>query len=182
MVLAAAVLAAPVSASALETSPLVPGAQTVAHEAEKMPVFGRERGFRGVTASSKWLKQARIGGVCIDVRVHTLLGEEITFQEDLGRATLEEGTICLYLSAFCEDEDLVLQTTEKALDSLSRVGITEIVVGNKNREICGRYSVEELRSVRAALGLSGKELLCVSGDEDPVTVVSEDGVRRMVTR
>lgn len=182
MVLAAALLAAPACAAALETTPLVPGAQIAACEAERMPAFGRCRGYNGVTASDKWLKQARIGGMSIDLRVHTLLGEEITFQEDLGAARAGNGSICLYLSAYSGDKDLVLQVNQKALETLARAGVTEIAVGNKTGDICGYYTVKDLDAVRAALGLAEKELLCVSGEEDPVTVVSEDGVRRMVTQ
>jgi len=40
--------------------------------------------------------------------------------------------------------------------------------------------VSELQAVRDALGLGDKEQLCVSGENAPVTVVSEDGVRRQV--
>jgi len=45
----------------------------------------------------------------------------------------------------------------------------------------GVYTIEALNAVRAALGLKDGEMLCVSGEDDPVSVVSEDGVRRMVT-
>ena len=40
--------------------------------------------------------------------------------------------------------------------------------------------VSELEAVRDALGLTAAEQLCVSGEDAPVTVVSEDGVRRQV--
>ena len=35
--------------------------------------------------------------------------------------------------------------------------------------------------MRSLFGLGERELLCVSGENDPVTVVSEDGVRRQIT-
>ena len=182
LALAAALFAAPVCALALETTPLVPGAQEAAQETARMPAFGRKRGFMGVTASDKWLKQARVDGLSIDLRVHTLMGAEITFQEDLGPASEGKGAICLSMIAMSEDDDLMLQISLRAIDVLRHVGITEIAVANVDREICGRYQVEDLLSVCQALGLAGDELLCVSGDEDPVSVVSEDGVRRMVTQ
>ena len=182
MVLAAAMLAAPVCAAALETAPLAPGAQLVQQEDARMQAFGRNRGFKGVTASNKWLRQARIAGMSIDLRVHTLMGAEITFQEDLGPSRGEEGAICLSLIALHEDDDLMLQLSQQAMDLLERVGITEIAVANRDREICGYYKVEDRRSVCKVLGVGRNEQLCVSGAEDPVSVVSEDGVRRMVTQ
>jgi len=182
MVLAAAMLAAPACAAALETAPLVPGAQLVQQEDTRMAAFGRKRGFMGVTASDKWLKQARIAGMSIDLRVHTLMGEEITFQENLGPAREGKGAICLSLIAMHDDDDLMLQLSQQAMDVLDHVGITEIAVANLDRDICGYYKVADLRSVCQAIGLGRHERLCVSGAEDPVSVVSEDGVRRMVTQ
>ena len=35
--------------------------------------------------------------------------------------------------------------------------------------------------MRSLFALGERELLCVSGEDDPVTVVSEDGVRRQIT-
>jgi hypothetical protein len=49
-----------------------------------------------------------------------------------------------------------------------------------NRNVRAVYSVSELEAVRGALGLEAAEQLCVSGEDAPVTVVSEDGVRRQV--
>jgi hypothetical protein len=42
------------------------------------------------------------------------------------------------------------------------------------------YMVSELQAVRCALSLGDAEQLCVSGEDAPVTVVSEDGVRRHI--
>ena len=39
---------------------------------------------------------------------------------------------------------------------------------------------DEMQAVRDALGLGASEQLCVSGENAPVTVVSEDGIRRQV--
>ena len=74
-----------------------------------------------------------------------------------------------------------LQMDQRALDVLARVGVTEIAVADADGYIRMRYSVEELSGVRAALGLAAEEQLAVSGDNDPITVVSEDGVRRQLT-
>ena len=180
--LAAMLLAVPAGGAALETTPLVPGAQAAPQEMERIPAFGRNRGFMGVSASDKRLKQARVGGVCINLRVHTPMGEEITFHENLGPASEGQGAICLSTIASSNEEALVLQIDQEAIDLLRRVNVTEIVVANGKRDVCGYYRVDDLEAVRAALGLAEKELLCVSGDEDPITVVSEDGVRRMVTQ
>ncbi len=176
LAICAALMAAP--AMALETSPLVPGEQSGRQELVRMPAFGRNRSCKTLTASDKWLKQARVGGISIDLRVHTWMGEEVVFQECV--RTMPGGSICLYITASRADTDLVLQATQHALDTLERVNVTEIVVGDSERNVCGRYQVAELKAVRAALGLEAGELLCVGGEHDPVTVVSEDGVRRRI--
>jgi len=182
VLLAAVMMAAPACAAALETAPLTPCGQAAAQEEALMPAFGRSRDFKGITASREWLRQARVAGMSIDLRVHTMLGEEITFQESLGPAADHPGTIRLSIFAMNEADELLLQVSPEALEVLQRVNITEIAVANRNREMCGSYYVDELHAICGVIGLKKAELLCVSGDDDPVTVVSEDGVRRLVTQ
>ena len=181
LALTAALAAAPVCALALETAPLVPGAQNAQKQEERMNAFGSRRGYMGKTASDKALYQVRVGGVMVDMRVHTLMGEEITFYENLAPASTRGTDIRLELMASCSEEDLMLQFNQDALDILARMGVTEVAVAGSSRAIVGVYTLEELNTVRSVLGLKAGEMLCVSGKDDPISVVGEDGVRRMMT-
>lgn len=181
LVLLAAMASAPALALALETAPLIPGAQNAQQQEELMDVFTRRRGHLGHHASDKALYQVRVDGLSINMRVHTLLGEQITFYENLAPASTRGQDIRLELMASCAKEDVMLQFDQRALDVLARMGVTEVAVAGCSRAVVGVYTIEELSAVRAALGLKDGEMLCVSGKDDPVSVVSEDGVRRMVT-
>lgn len=181
LALAAVLLAAPASAAAAETAPLVPKAQAEQQTVERIGSFGRNRGYKGVSASDKLLRQARIGGVMLNLRVYTPMGGEMTFSEKLGAASYSKEDICLTMQAMSDERCIMLQMDQKALDVLKRVGVTEIVVADRSGYVRMRYNVGDLDSVRAALGLADAEQLAVSGENDPITVVSEDGVRRQLT-
>ena len=116
----------------------------------------------------------------INLRLHTPMGEEVTIREKAEQASTRDASACLYLQASIDHEVITLQMDQEAMNTLTRVGITEIVVADKNLNVRACYSVSELQAVRDALGLGDKEQLCVSGENAPVTVVSEDGVRRQV--
>lgn len=180
-VLAAVLLSAPAAAAAAETAPLVPNAQAEQRCEERVKSFGKTRGYRGVSASDKWMRQVRINGVMLDLRVFTAMGDEVTFQEKLDRASTGGQDICLYMHADSDAENLMLQMDQHAIDVLKRVGVTEIVLADFSGCVRLMYTVEELGQARAALELDGEEQLCVSGVNDPITVVSEDGVRRQIT-
>jgi len=182
LVLCAAMAAAPVCALALETAPLVPGAQNAQQQEEKMQAFDRNRGYHGHTASSRSMLQVRVDGIMLNMRVHTLQGAEITFHENLAPASTRGEDIRLELMASGVKEDVMLQFDQEALDVLARMNVTEVAVAGRDRSMVGVYTIAELNAVRAALGLKPGEKLCISGKDDPVTVVSEDGVRRMVTQ
>lgn len=169
-------MAAPAGAQAMDTAPLVPKEQAQQQTQERIMTFGRSRSFRGITASSKWLRQARIGGVMLNLRVFTAKGEEVVFKEKLDGA--QDGGVCLYMHASSNADSLMLQMDQPAIDALKRVGITQIVVADFDGYVRLRYLVSELDAVRGALNLEAAEQLCVSGENDPLTVVSEDGVRR----
>jgi len=179
--LAAAMLLTPVCALAAETAAHVPGSQTAQETVQKIKPFGKKaERFGDITVSREWLRQGRINGVLINLRLHTPMGEEVTFREKADHASTRDGSACLYLQASIDHEVITLQMDQEAMNTLGRVGITEIVVADKNLNVRACYSVSELQAVRDALGLGDKEQLCVSGENAPVTVVSEDGVRRQV--
>lgn len=181
--LAALMTIAPLSALAAETSALTPGAQgQPASTGEVMQAFKRDRSFLGISASSKWLNQARIGGLMLNLRLFTPQGVSVTFQEDLTAATAGAGEIRLNMRASSWEEELVLQLDQHAVDVLKRVGITEIVIADDQMAVRAKYDVAELDAIRAHFALGEKEQLCVSGEDNPVTVVSEDGVRRQITQ
>jgi len=179
-VLAAALLVMPVSALAAETSAHVPGSQMAQHSAQQLEPFGRVKAYRGVSVSREWLRQARLCGVLINLRLHTPMGAEVTFKEKLAASQSGDGSTCLYMQASIDCEVITLQLDQEAVDTLKRLGISEIVVADMDLNVRACYQVAELESVRHALGLAAGEQLCVSGEDAPVTVVSEDGVRRQI--
>ena len=70
---------------------------------------------------------------------------------------------------------------ESRMDTLARLKITEIVVTDMDMHIHATYLTEDLLALRSAFALGDAELLCLSGETEPVTVVSVDGVRRQIT-
>ena len=180
-VLAAAMLIMPAGALAAETSAHVPGSQEAQETVQKIKPFGNKvEPFGEITVSRAWLRQARLCGVLINLRLHTPMGDEITFKEKVDHASTRDGSGCLYLMASTDHEVITLQMDQEAMNTLKRIGITEIVVADINLNVRASYTVSELQAVRDALGLGEFEQLCVSGEDAPVTVVSEDGVRRHV--
>lgn len=181
--LAAAMTAAPVMAMAGETAPLAATVQNATSEqGEKIGELGRERGYQGISMSNSWLNQARINGVLINLRLFGTDGESVTFQEKLNPIVKGQPYTTLELVASQWNEDLLLQLDQHALDVLRRVGVTKIVVADPQLYVRASYEVEELFAIREMFGLGSKEQLCLSGEENPVTVVSEDGVRRQMTK
>lgn len=180
--LAALLLTAPMGALAAETTALAAGAQgTPTPQGERVSTYAMDRDYLGVTASSKWMMQARIGGLMLNLRLFTPEGEAVTFKEGLGAAEGEK-CICLTLCASRWDDELVLQLDQHAMDVLSRVGITQIVVADDHRAVRAKYDVAELQAIREHFALTRGEQLCVSGENNPVTVVGEDGFRRQLTK
>ena len=170
------------TALAAETTALAPGAQGEPTEkGEIVPRFDKDRSHLGVSASDKWLYQARINGVMINLRLFTPEGEAVTFQEALSAAK-GENCIRLTMCASSWDDELILQIDQRAMNVLHRVGITEIVVADDHRAVRAKYDVAELQAIRDHFGLKKGEQLCVSGEDNPVTVVGEDGFRRQITR
>lgn len=181
MVLAMMLLCAPAGVLAAETSAHVPGTPAAQETAEKLTPFGKKaKAFGDITVSREWLRQARLCGVLINLRLHTPMGDEVTFKEKVDHASTRDGYACLYLQASTDHEVITLQMDQEAMNTLKRIGITEIVVADKHLNVRAEYKVSELQAVRDALGLGEMEQLCVSGKDAPVTVVSEDGVRRQV--
>ena len=179
-VLAAALTTAPAGVLAAETAPQVPGSQTAQETIERLSPFGRPQAYRGVSVSSAWLRQARLNGVLLNLRLHTPMGDEVVFREMIKAAPSDVDTICLYLQAKTDSEVISMQMDQEAMDTLRRLGVSEVVVADAERYVRAHYQVSELQAVRDTLGLERAEQLCVSGEDAPVTVVSEDGVRRQV--
>lgn len=172
--------AAPAGAQAMDTAALVPNQQAQQQTQEKMPVTSSRCVFRGIETSSEWLRQARISGMLLNLRVFNANGSGVIFKEKLAGA--EDGGICLYMRAHSNADSLMLQMDQRALDVLARVGVTEIVVADDHRAVRAAYDVAELQAIRDHFGLTRGEQLCVSGENNPVTVVGEDGFRRQLTQ
>lgn len=178
----ALLLTAPMGALAAETTALAAGAQgTPNPQGDRISAFALEKEYRGVTTSEKWMMQARIGGLLLNLRLFTPEGESVTFKEGLC-ASQEQDGVCLTLCASQWNDGLVMQLDQHALDVLVRVGITEIVVADDHRAVRAAYDVAELQKIRDHFGLTRGEQLCVSGENNPVTVVGEDGFRRQITQ
>lgn len=185
--LAAAALAAllavqPAGVLAAETAPLMPGAEAQQPEApaERLAPFEDVKPCRGVMVNESWLRQACLNGLFINLRLYTAMGDGVTFREKLEVNKNDRDFLCLYLQASARDEVIAMQIDQPAMDALKRVGVSEIVVADGDRYVRARYRVDELQAVRDVLKLGAAEQLCVSGEDAPVTVVSEDGVRRQV--
>jgi len=80
------------------------------------------------------------------------------------------------------DGGLMLQLDQHVIDVFNRVGITEIVLADFDFYIQATYQVADLAAMREVLGLSSGEQLCLTGENAPLTVVSEDGVRRQIAQ
>lgn len=178
---AAALLGA--TASASDTAPLAAGVLGEKSEpgAVQLCPFGRERSYRGVSVSAEWVRQVRIGGLSLKMRLFTPQGDPVTFQQNVAEALSDPDGVCLALCASEWEDDLMLQFDQHALDVLVRAGITEIVVTDEQRYVRAVYQTDELNAVRKAFELGEREQLCLMGENNPVTVVSEEGVRRRVT-
>lgn len=137
--------------------------------------------YRGVSASDQWLYQARLGGLSVRLCLFTPEGGGVTFQENLCAAqTGGSGDIRLCMRAGSDQGGLLLQMDQHAVDVLRRVGVTEIVLTDMDFYVQETYLVEDLAAMREALSLTSGEQLCLGGEDAPITVVSEDGVRRQI--
>ena len=178
--LLAVMLTAPVCLLAAETSANVPNTVEMQNAQERLPSFRNAEACRGVSVSKSWLRQVRLNGTMLNIRLHTPMGEEILFREMLRIAPSDVNGLCLYMQAARSGDALTMQLDQSAIDALNNLGVIEIVVADENRSVRAHYMVSELQAVRDALGLAAAEQLCVSGEDAPVTVVSEDGVRRQI--
>ena len=182
--LIAALLAAPAAALAGETAPvLTPERETTTARAfEKAEPFSRKRSYLCVSASTRWLYQARIGGLMLNLRLYTPMGDSIAFEECLGAAsTPGEKDIRLTMRVQDWNDGTMLQMDQYAVDVLERVGVTQIYLVDKYMNIREKYDVAEIAAIRELFGLGSGEQLSLAGESRPVTVVSEDGVRRQAT-
>ena len=183
LLLAMLLMIVPMQGVATETTALASGAQgEPTSQGNMIRPFGRDRSYMGISASNKWMAQARIGGLMLNLRLFTPQGDYVAFQENLSAVEGDRKQICLTMRASHWDEELILQIDQPAMDVLTRVNITKIVVADDQGAVRARYNVGELQQIRDYFGLTDVEQLCVSGEESPVTVVGEDGFRRQITR
>ena len=184
--LCAALLTLPACALAGETAPLTLSTQQDVQftprreDAGQLDEFGRRRAYLGVSAYDGWLYQARIGGLMLNLRLYTPDGEGVTFQEKICAAQTGGKDIRLCLRAGSQQGGLLLQLDQRAVDMLERLRITEIVLTDIDYYIQETYLVSDIAAMRQALTLSGGEQLCLAGENAPLSVVSEDGVRRQI--
>ena len=80
-----------------------------------------------------------------------------------------------------EQQRNALRRDQRAVDRLVRLRITESVRTDRDYYIQEPYLVSDIAAMRQALALSGGEQLCLAGENAPLSVVSEDGVRRIIS-
>ena len=148
--------------------------------AERLRAFDGDRSRRGVLISAEWMLQARVGGLPLNLRLTTPTGVSIAFMERL--SDFGEAGMAFEMMADEWQDGLALQFDQRALDVLARVGVTELVLADEERNVRVRYDVQELGTIRALLELGEKEQLCIAGDDAPLMAIHEAGVRRQVTR
>lgn len=174
--LAVLLAAIPMAAGATPAREAVPAVQ-VGDTLDALPVV---RSCMGVRASVKWLYQAIVQGMSLNLRLYDRAGEQLLFQEDLGRLSMETNELRLTLWARDAGESATLEIDQRAVDRLSYFDVTEIVVAGGELQVLAIYSLADIALLREGLGLADGELLCLSGEDAPVSVVSVDGIRRLV--
>ena len=142
--------------------------------------FRAQRSFNGVSASDQWLKQVRLDGISLNLRLFARDGEGVMIQEKLNQAS-DGKNLRLIIRQENEDGGLLLQADQTALETLRRLLVAEITVVDYNYYIQNTYTVDTLLTIREMLSLKDTEQLCVAGMEDPLSVVSENGIRRVIT-
>ena len=179
-------LTLPVCALAAETAPLTLSTQQNAVPTERrtdlgrLDAFGGKRAYLGVSAADEWLYQARIGGLSLKLCLFTQDGSGVAYQEKLCAAETGEKDIRLCIRAGSKDGGLLLQLDQHAVDVLKRVHITEIVLTDVDYYIQETYLVSDIAAMREALSLADSDQLSLAGEDAPLSVVSEDGVRRII--
>ena len=174
--LALLLAALPAAGGALSSKVAVPAIAV----GDTMDAFSGYRSCLGVEASSEWLRQAYIGGTSINLRLYDACGDRRMFEEDLQRLSMETKEMRLSLRLRDAEGFATLEIDQKAIDLLSHYQIVEIAVADAQSTVLAVYGVKDVQAVRDALGLTAAERICLSGDEYPVTVVSEDGIRRLI--
>lgn len=171
-------------ALAAETAPLavsVMGEESTT-DAGRLYVREEKHELLTVTVSEGWLWQGRIDGVLLNLRLFTPQGVSVTFKETLSLAGTGDNHLRLALRASKWEDDLILQLDQRAIDVMRRVGVTRLVVADPDGNIRADYLIDDLQGVRDLFSLGAEEQLCLSGEDNPVTVVSEDGIRRRLTK
>ncbi len=144
----------------------------------KVSRFTENRGVYRIAASNEWLYQVRLDSISLKLSLYTPEGRGVLLQENLVK-TGEGNNVRLILRQINRRGGMLLQMDQKAVDTLERLGITEIVVADYDLYIQNVYQVAELKEIRSMMNLRETEELCVRGEGDPVTVVDENGVRRL---
>ena len=175
-VLMAAMACAP--AMAAETVPLIAGTQSMQPDTAQLGSLEDYKlvtRLRGVTVGREPVRQARVSGLSIGLRLFSASGEALQFRQRLAEA---ETGVCLVLQATQQQDTMTMQLDEHALTVLGRVGATKIVVADEKGDVRAMYDTAELAAAREFLGLAADEQLCVGRDDEPVTIIGVDGVRR----
>lgn len=152
--------------------------EAVCTACERLSVCDLMHACNGVSVSKSWMKQAKIGECFLNIRLHRADGEQVVFKQNLMKT--EDESLSLVLRGRGGD-GMLLQLDQPALDALGRLGVTEIVVTDANLWVQAAYETADLSLLRSVFDVGENEILSVCGEDNPVTAVSLDGVRRYLT-
>ena len=166
----------PIAASATNSANTVAAVKV----GDKLKVFGHTRDSLGVHASNELLVQPYIEKMSLNIHLFDEDGERILFDEDFGRLSFANHDLRLAMRGHFPGEIATLEIDQRAIDRLNYFRFTELVVANYTWDVVAVYKVEDIQALRDALELEDDELLCLSGEDAPVSVVNAYGIRRWV--
>lgn len=147
---------------------------------DRLKPFGSTRDSLGVQASDKLLYQPYVAKMSLNLHLYDENGERILFDEDFGRLSFNNHDLRLAMRGHFPGESVTLEIDQRAIDRLSYFNFTELVVANYTWDVVAVYSLSDIQALRDALELDEDELICLSGDDAPITIVNAYGVRRLV--
>ena len=147
---------------------------------DKLKVFGSTRDSLGVHASSELLVCPYIEKMSLNLHLFDENGDRILFDEDFGRLSFQNHDLRLAMRGHFPGDIVTLEIDQRAIDRLAYFRFTELVVANYTWNVVAVYKLDDIQALRDALELSDEELICLSGEDAPVSVVNAYGIRRLV--
>ena len=147
---------------------------------DRLKPFGSTRDSLGVQASDKLLYQPYVAKMSVNLHLFDENGDSVLFDEDFGRLSFQNHDLRLAMRGHFSGDIATLEIDQRAINQLSYFNFTELVVANHEWNGVAVYNLDDIQALRDALELGEKELICLSGDDAPISVVNENGIRRWV--